>query len=187
LLILVNSSKDLLQFAYEAWATKFLLTLYGYLGSLETPWEISVPGLNDVQTIQMLIDLVYPQSGYKAKDQINEKQTYFGRCAIKVVTNHFNSLEFIGNHAGIANFVLWATQSNGPMLFQSHFIISVFSPFIKYIKKSESDFGYPKGALGMAAASMSCAFLMYKTRMQNLKNIGYFSHEIVSGKVDDYI
>jgi hypothetical protein len=40
-------------------------------------------------------------------------------------------------------------------IFQSAFIISLLTLFIKSCKGSCFDFGYPKGALGMAAAGMS--------------------------------
>jgi hypothetical protein len=66
-----DSGEGLPQFVRSAWASQFLPTLYAYLGSLEKPWELAEPGSDEVQTIQMLVDLVYPQSGYKV--QLNDK------------------------------------------------------------------------------------------------------------------
>jgi hypothetical protein len=66
-----DASQFLPKFARSAWVTRFLPTLYAYLGSLNKPWELSEPGSDEVQTIQMLIDIVYPQSGYKV--QLNDK------------------------------------------------------------------------------------------------------------------
>ncbi|KAH9959509.1 hypothetical protein BGW80DRAFT_1256435 [Lactifluus volemus] len=214
-----DTSQFLPKFARSAWVTRFLPTLYAYLGSLNKPWELSEPGSDEVQTIQMLIDIVYPQSGYKvqlndkiynmAKNRINDKRAYFGRQAIKVVATHFNSPEFAGNHVAIAKYASWATRHNGPgiwkvptpvdctypedsiyyikprEIFQSPFVISVLTSFIKWCKGSCFDFGYPKGALGMAAGGVERAFLMYKTGKQ--EDIGNYTREKMGGMIDDYI
>ena len=59
---------NLPQFARSAWSSEFLPTLYAFLGSLEKPWELSDPKETDnVKTIQMLIDIVYPGSKYEVK------------------------------------------------------------------------------------------------------------------------
>ena len=62
-----DSDNGLPEFTRSTWTSHFLLTLYAYLGSLEKPWELSKPGSDEVKVIQMLLDIVYPQSGYKVK------------------------------------------------------------------------------------------------------------------------
>jgi hypothetical protein len=64
-----EDASGLPEFVRAAWKSKFLPTLYAYLGSLERPWDLSegLGGSDDVKVIQMLIDIVYPQSGYKVK------------------------------------------------------------------------------------------------------------------------
>ena len=60
------SLNGLPEFACSAWNTKFLPTLNKYLGSLKKPWELSKPKETDnVKTVQMILDIVYPCSNYK--------------------------------------------------------------------------------------------------------------------------
>jgi hypothetical protein len=69
---LASLDDNLPQFAHSAWASRFLPTLYAFLGSLKNPWELSDPKeTDDVKAIQMIIDIVYPCSGYKVK--LNDK------------------------------------------------------------------------------------------------------------------
>ena len=69
---LASLNDNLPQFAHSAWASKFLPTLYTFLGSLKKPWELSDPKeTDDVKTIQMIVDIVYPHSNYMVK--LNDK------------------------------------------------------------------------------------------------------------------
>jgi hypothetical protein len=62
-----DSREGLPEFARSAWVSRFLPTLYAFLGSLERPWELSEQGSDDVKEIQKLVNIVYPGSGYKVK------------------------------------------------------------------------------------------------------------------------
>ena len=46
-----DSNDWLPEFAHSAWVSRFLPTLYTYLGSLERPWELSQQGSDDVKAI----------------------------------------------------------------------------------------------------------------------------------------
>ncbi|KAH9987755.1 hypothetical protein BJV74DRAFT_796436 [Russula compacta] len=190
---------------------------------LAKPWELSDPTeTDDVKTIQMLVDKVFPGSNYKvklndkiyamAKDRINEKRTFFGRQAIKVITAFFEGDRFKNNRAAIMEFAAWATRGDGPAQygmptlvdclfppesrnyikpegpFQSEFIIAVLTPYLKACQGLCVDFGHPVGALGMASAAVECAFLLFTTSTRaDTGSLGNFSREKVGHLVDDYI
>jgi hypothetical protein len=145
-----DSEEGLPEFARSAWVSRFLPTLYAFLGSLERPWELSEQGSDDVKEIQKLINVVYPGSGYKVtlndriysmvivafritiyhsyitcvhlqtKGRINERRTYFGRQAIKIVETFLRSRDFADNygHISVAEYALWATRPNGPGIWE---------------------------------------------------------------------
>jgi hypothetical protein len=67
-----NSSIDgpcdgLPEFARVKWSTSFLPTLYACLGSASNPWKLYEEGSSMVDTIQGVLDMVYPNSGYRVK------------------------------------------------------------------------------------------------------------------------
>ncbi|KAH9993138.1 hypothetical protein BJV74DRAFT_795658 [Russula compacta] len=158
------SLNSLPEFAHSAWDTEFLPTLYKYLGSLEKPWELSKPKeTDDVKTVQMILDIVYPCSNYKVtindriyimvKDWINEKHSFFGSQAIKNITDFFKGDQFQNDPTKIAKYAI-----------------------------------PPVGAVGMAAAAVEHAFLLFITGEHVEKgSIGNFSHKKVGHLVDNYI
>ena len=54
-------------FVRAGWSTSFLPTLYCYLSASPNPWELYKKGANLVNTIQEIVDTVYPRSAYKVK------------------------------------------------------------------------------------------------------------------------
>ena len=54
-------------FARVKWATCFLPTLYALLGSASNPWKLYENGSSMVDTIQSVLNVVYPNSGYNVK------------------------------------------------------------------------------------------------------------------------
>jgi hypothetical protein len=54
-------------FARAQWTASFLPTLYGCLASASNPWELYERDSNLVDTIQEIVDVVYPNSGYRVK------------------------------------------------------------------------------------------------------------------------
>jgi hypothetical protein len=52
-------------FAKAKWSTSFLPTLYACLGAASNPWKLYKHGSNMVDTIQEILDIVYPNSGYR--------------------------------------------------------------------------------------------------------------------------
>lgn len=61
-------------FAREGWTTRFIPTLIHCLASASDPWDIG-NGSSMIVTIQGVIDVVYPGSGYQVKygDKIHSK------------------------------------------------------------------------------------------------------------------
>ena len=53
---------------------------------------------------------------YQAKDRLNEKRTYFGREALKIVSSFFGTEKYAGHPDKIATYAAWATKSNGPSI-----------------------------------------------------------------------
>ena len=51
-------------FARAKWRTEFLSTLYARLGSASNPWQLYEKGSSMVETLQDIVDMVYPKSGY---------------------------------------------------------------------------------------------------------------------------
>jgi hypothetical protein len=51
------------------------------------------------------------------RDCLNEKRTFFGQEAIKIVTNFFKDEAYANKPKVIAKYALWATRGNGPALF----------------------------------------------------------------------
>jgi hypothetical protein len=54
-------------FARANWATFFLPTLYTCLGSTSNPWKLYENGSSMVDTIQGILNMVYPNLGYHVK------------------------------------------------------------------------------------------------------------------------
>lgn len=78
-------------FVRAGWSTSFLPTLYCYLSAASNPWELYKKGANLVNTIQEIVDTVYPRSAYKVKlgDKIFTMVRYILMCPI-YVTNPFS-------------------------------------------------------------------------------------------------
>lgn len=54
-------------FTRAKWSTSFLPTLYACLGAASNPWKLYKDGSSMVDTIQEILDMVYPNSGYRVK------------------------------------------------------------------------------------------------------------------------
>jgi hypothetical protein len=55
------------EFTRGKWVLSFLPTLYACLGSAPDPWKLYKNGSSMVATIQGILDVVYPNSGYRIK------------------------------------------------------------------------------------------------------------------------
>jgi hypothetical protein len=53
------------EFARARWTTSFLPMLYSCLASASNPWELYEADSDLVGTIQEIVDVVYPKSGYR--------------------------------------------------------------------------------------------------------------------------
>ena len=51
-------------FARGKWGTSFLPTLYTCLGSASNPWKLYEEDSNFIETLQTILDIVYPDSGF---------------------------------------------------------------------------------------------------------------------------
>jgi hypothetical protein len=131
------------EFAREKWSSHFLPTLYDCLGCSREPFTISADVIHPVQAV---VNAAYPDSEYtvvandkiismvckhllictsadgrrahvQAKSRLNEKRAFFGREAIKIVTDFFNGNNYANKPNAIAKFAKWAIRGNGPALF----------------------------------------------------------------------
>ena len=53
----------------------------------------------------------------QAVDHLNEKWTWFGSKALKVVNRFFQGQDYVNNAPKIAQYAMWATCGNGPALY----------------------------------------------------------------------
>ncbi|KAH9992963.1 hypothetical protein BJV74DRAFT_713691, partial [Russula compacta] len=198
-------------FAKARWVMSFLPTLYARLASALNPWRPYNVGSDLVDTVQEVVDFVYPGSGYEVKlgDKIYTMRTYFRRESISIVAAYFKGDTYAGNRKAISEYAKWAGRGDGPSvfgiptpidctvaedhpdyipldnLFESKFVIELMSPFLKLCEGSAHDYGRPVGAFCMAAAGVECAFRMYDSGER--RDVGQFSQEKVGEMVDDYI
>ncbi|KDQ63883.1 hypothetical protein JAAARDRAFT_187284 [Jaapia argillacea MUCL 33604] len=125
-----------------------------------------------------------------AIDRINEKRSFIGRRALEIVAEYFSNSPYAHDASEIAKYAQWASRPNGPGIFkdptpidckvspqdpkyvrpqgifESDFVIALLSTFLKSTKGSKEDFGYPKGAIAMAAAAIERAFQAYVSGAQ---------------------
>ncbi|KAF8488593.1 hypothetical protein F5888DRAFT_1809552 [Russula emetica] len=174
------------EFARTNWSTHFLPTLYDCLGCSHDPFVI---GSDIVKPIQAVVNAAYPGSGYRvlandrlvvmAKGRLHEKRAFFGREAIKIVSDFFKDDAYANKPKATAKYAKWAIRGNGPALFgkptpvecmipkgtngyvepdgifESTFIIQLLSQYLKWCTGSCHDYGHPIGTLSMAAAGFS--------------------------------
>ncbi|KAH9988441.1 hypothetical protein BJV74DRAFT_885329 [Russula compacta] len=198
--VLTAETDGLPMFARVKWSTSFLPTLYCRLGSAKNPWKPYKDGSSMLDMIQEILDMVYPNSGYHvrigdkiysmAKDRLNEKRTYFGREAIKIVTSFFNTrtmvLEYLVAYTHDCTVPIDHPDYVKPEdLFESRFVVDLVSPFIKWCEGSCHDYGRLEGAYAMAAAGIERAFGMYHTGER--VDVRQFSWELVGEMIDDYV
>ncbi|KAF8493028.1 hypothetical protein F5888DRAFT_1806464 [Russula emetica] len=204
------------EFARTNWSTHFLPTLYDCLGCSHDPFVI---GSDIVKPIQAVVNTAYPGSGYRvlandrlvvmAKGRLHEKRAFFGREAIKIVSDFFKDDAYANKPKATAKYAKWAIRGNGPALFgkptpvecmipkgtngyvepdgifESTFIIQLLSQYLKWCTGSCHDYGHPIGALSMAAAGIERAFVMFATGTRT--DVGQFSKDVVGTLVGDYL
>lgn len=132
-------------FARPGWKTAFLPTAYAKLGSSTNPFQAFTKGPHVVKDLQVLVDLVYGDSGHKlvwpeematrvrflhrvlftmltktqAIDRLNEMRSKFGARAIKIVDKWFETpgTPYYLKPAEISKYARWAVRQNGPAIF----------------------------------------------------------------------
>ena len=62
-----GETEGLPAFAKARWTSAFLPTLYARLGSAKDPWQLYEKDSTFVITLQGILDIVYPKSGYSIK------------------------------------------------------------------------------------------------------------------------
>jgi hypothetical protein len=53
----------------------------------------------------------------QAKGRLNEKRSFFGREAVKIITEFFNGAGYANKPKAIAKYARWAVRGDGPGLF----------------------------------------------------------------------
>ncbi|KAJ7837626.1 hypothetical protein B0H13DRAFT_1651482, partial [Mycena leptocephala] len=186
------------------WRNATLPTLTHLLGSSTNPFEC------DFDDIEDAFKAANPNCPYKMVPgcAVNMK---FGTTAIQVVLKFFQTEQFTKASdptTAIADFVAYALQPEGPMLYripaplglrknqaeytapkgfcESDFFIDTLSPFVKKMAGSKKDYGNIPGAIGLTAAALEKTFMMFKTGTF-VRDPDAFSRENVGDIVDDYI
>ncbi|EDR13186.1 uncharacterized protein LACBIDRAFT_322667 [Laccaria bicolor S238N-H82] len=205
-----DSFKELPHFVQAEWTTCFLPTLYHCLFASEDPFSLFSKGPNLVNTIQKVLNLIFPGHNYKVVwgSKLCQLRSIIDRNSIKVIKTFFAQAEYDRNPTAIGQYVKWATREDGPALwegpsppqyteddpgykpphglFQSKFIIDVATPLVQYLNTSLGTFGCPKALFALMAAAVECAFLSFSTGVF-VKPPGDFSQEHVGHLVADYM
>ncbi|KAH9010261.1 hypothetical protein EDB84DRAFT_1570674 [Lactarius hengduanensis] len=113
-------------FILSDWTTRFLPTLYHILFCSEKPFHDFSKGSGLVQTVQKVIDVVYPDHSYvvtvqsklysNAYDRLVEKRSDFGVHALQVADKFFKQLEYMNDTRTVSEYAIWATGKDGPAL-----------------------------------------------------------------------
>ncbi|EDR12027.1 uncharacterized protein LACBIDRAFT_314143 [Laccaria bicolor S238N-H82] len=147
ILVSSDSLKELPHFVQAEWTTRFLPTLYHCLFASDDPFGPFSKGPNLVNTIQNVLNLLYPGNNYKvmcgsklcqlAYDQLCDKCSIIGRNSLKVIKAFFAQAEYDRNPTAIGRYIRWATREDGPALWE-------VPSFLQY---TEDDPGYmpPRG------------------------------------------
>ncbi|KAF8496231.1 hypothetical protein F5888DRAFT_1615004, partial [Russula emetica] len=129
----------------------------------------------------------------QAKGRLHEKRAFFGREAIKIVSDFFKDDAYANKPKATAKYAKWAIRGNGPALFgkptpvecmipkgtngyepdgifESTFIIQLLSQYLKWCTGSCHDYGHPIGVLSMAAAGVS-EYLCHKPSRSKMWDI----------------
>ncbi|KAJ7473659.1 hypothetical protein B0H11DRAFT_2236488 [Mycena galericulata] len=196
------------------WRSHLIPTLNARLGSSHKPWEEG--DLQSIQDVFNVVYPGYKltissQVFTKARDRVYDRRTWFGGQATEIVFSFFQEDQFTDAkdpHVAIAAYANYALRPDGPMLwkepapenlaptddgytkpgglFESLFMISLMSSFVKHIGGSSKNYGHLYGAIGLAAAALERAFSMFTTG-ELVVNETQFSRENVSDIVNDYI
>lgn len=123
-----DSLKELPQFVQAEWTTRFLPTLYHCLFASDDPFSLFSKGPDLVNTVQKVLNLVYPGTKYKvvwgsklcqlAYDRLCDKRSIIGRKSINVIKAFFAQAEYHRNPTAIGRYVRWATRQDGPALWE---------------------------------------------------------------------
>ncbi|KDQ50186.1 hypothetical protein JAAARDRAFT_200185 [Jaapia argillacea MUCL 33604] len=166
------------------WVAVFLPTLYACFGSSRKPWTLFTMTVESVSIMVKVFEKSYP--GLKinitlngkifktAIDHINEKHSFFSRHTLEIVAKFFSNAPYANNTNEIAKSLPFITSVHPQVdffqqpqgIFESDFVIALLSAFLKSTKGSKDDFGYPKGAIAMAAAAIERAFQAYANGAQ---------------------
>ncbi|KAH9038766.1 hypothetical protein EDB85DRAFT_1860278, partial [Lactarius pseudohatsudake] len=113
-------------FILSDWSTRFLPTLYHILFCSERPFHDFSKGSGLVQTVQKVIDVIYPDHSYvvtvqsklymNAYDRLVEKRSDFSVRALQVANKFFKQVEYMNNTRAVSEYAMWATGEDGPGL-----------------------------------------------------------------------
>ncbi|KIJ63555.1 hypothetical protein HYDPIDRAFT_40966 [Hydnomerulius pinastri MD-312] len=116
------------EFIRKSWITVFLPTLYRRLGSYHQPFDLYKRDHLLLRTIQEVIDICFPTSGYRATgfdrlctlayNRIGDRLSQFGRSAIKNVQSFFDKPPYSNDSRAIAQYAKYATQKDGPAVYR---------------------------------------------------------------------
>ncbi|KDQ60527.1 hypothetical protein JAAARDRAFT_46178 [Jaapia argillacea MUCL 33604] len=160
------------------WVAVFLPTLYAYFSSSRKAWTLFTMTVESVPIVVKVFEKSYPS--LKIDITLNGK----------IFKTFFSNTPYANDTNEIAKYAQWASRPNSPGIckdptpidckvlpqdpkyvqpqgiFESDFVIALLSAFLKSTKGLKDDFGYPKGAIAMAAAAIERAFQAYANGAQ---------------------
>ncbi|KAH9028661.1 hypothetical protein EDB85DRAFT_1892403 [Lactarius pseudohatsudake] len=165
-------------FILSDWSTRFLPTLYHILFCSERPFHDFSKGSGLVQTVQKVIDVIYPDHSYVVTVQSKLYMNAYDRLVEKRSDFRF---EYMNNTRAVSEYAMWATGEDGPGLwgvpsprgvsshdedyvkakgiFESRYMIDILTTVMKKPMQNsllvDCGLGYPKGAVALAAAGFS--------------------------------
>ncbi|KAH9161474.1 hypothetical protein EDB89DRAFT_2157637 [Lactarius sanguifluus] len=125
-----------------------------------------------------------------AYDRLVEKRSDFGARALKIVEQVFRQAEYLDNAHVVSQYARWAMKGDGPALwrvpspqgalstdddyvkpkdlFESRYMIDMLKQLIKkpIVNSRLVEYGYPKGAVALAAAGIERAFSTFESGQQ---------------------
>lgn len=79
---------------------------------------------------------------FEARDRLNDKRSWIGRQAVKIVKELFNSPDYVDNPTAIAEYAQYATRVDGPALFGKPTPITHTDPLLPSYKVSYASCHY---------------------------------------------
>ncbi|KAL1940124.1 hypothetical protein VTO73DRAFT_9459 [Trametes versicolor] len=184
-----RSSRNLPGFIKPFLDTHIIPTVIDYYGAKANPWDLQELGRDELLDLcQVLVDEVAPRVGHDVKKsepiyKLTQQAVYawrssFAQAAVSAIQEAIVSK--FGQPPKIREVKLWAAaaiMSGGEAMWarpktqaaraegklQSKYVLKTFATHLTATTGSLHDYGYPGGALAIAAAAVKHVFPMFET------------------------